>query len=67
LFEKSSVATPASSAPRSRLFSRTEKPKRVVCSYPKFVKLPANVNPFTPNSLQLMSEKRTRSERSLVG
>jgi wee1-like protein kinase len=66
LFEKSSVATPASPAPRSWLFRRTEKLRGVACAYPKFVKPPANVNPFTPNSLQLMSEKRTRSERSLV-
>jgi wee1-like protein kinase len=67
LFEKSSVDTPATPSVRSKLFSRLEKPRGVPCAYPKLDKPSANVNPFTPTGMQLMSKKRTRSKRSLVG
>jgi wee1-like protein kinase len=67
LIEKCSLHTPATPMPGSRLFSRIEKPKGVACAYPKLDKPSANVNPFTPNGMLLMSKKRTRSKRSLVG
>jgi hypothetical protein len=67
LLEKCSFHTPATPMPRSRLFSRFEKPKGVACAYPKLDKPSVNVNPFTPNGMLLMSKKRTRSKRSLVG
>jgi wee1-like protein kinase len=67
LLEKCSLQTPATPMPRSRLFSRIEKPKGVACAYPKLDKPSANVNPFTPNGMLLMSKKRTRSSRSIVG
>lgn len=67
LLEKCSHHTPFTPMPRSRLFSRIEKPKGVACAYPKLDKPSANVNPFTPNGMLLMSKKRTRSKRNLVG
>lgn len=67
LLEKCSFHTPCTPTPRSRLFSRIEKPKGLACAYPKVDKPSANVNPFTPNGMLLMSKKRTRSKRSLVG
>ncbi|KAJ9594959.1 hypothetical protein L9F63_013743, partial [Diploptera punctata] len=68
LLEKCSLLhTPATTTPRSRLFGRIEKPKGVASAYPKLDKPTANVNPFTPNGMLLMSKKRTRSKRSLVG
>jgi wee1-like protein kinase len=67
LLEKCSLPTPSTPTPRSRLFSRIEKPKGLACAYPKVDKPSANVNPFTPNGMLLMSKKRTRSKRSLVG
>lgn len=67
LLEKCSFHTPVTPMPRSRLFSRIENPKGLTCSYPKLDKPSANVNPFTPNGMLLMSKKRTRSKRSLVG
>jgi hypothetical protein len=67
LFEKCAGHTPAIPAPRSRLFSRIEKPRGLACAQPKFDKPSANVNPFTPNGMLIMSKKRTRSKRSLVG
>ena len=67
LLEKCSNHTPATPVARSRLFKRFEKPKGVACAYPKLDKQSVNVNPFTPNGMLLMSKKRTRSKRSLVG
>jgi len=67
LLEKCSLHTPFTPTPRSRLFSKIEKPKGVACAYPKVDKPSANVNPFTPSGMLLMSKKRTRSKRSLVG
>lgn len=63
ILEKSAVcATPA---PRTRLFA-TDKPRAVACAYAKNDRPAANVNPFTPNGM-LLTKKRTRSIRSLVG
>jgi wee1-like protein kinase len=67
LLEKCSFHIPVTPTPRSRLFSRIETPKGLTCVYPKLDKPSANVNPFTPNGMLLMSKKRTRSKRSLVG
>ena len=68
LFEKCSLFhTPATPSPRFRLFSRIENPKSIATTYPKLDKPTANVNPFTPNGMLLMSKKRSRSKRSLVG
>jgi wee1-like protein kinase len=67
LLEKCSFHTPVTPAPRSRLFSRIENPKGLTSAYSKLDKPSANVNPFTPNGMLLMSKKRTRSKRSLVG
>ena len=67
LLEKCSMHTPFTPTPRSRLFSKIEKPKGFACAYPKVDKPSANVNPFTPSGMLLMSKKRTRSKRSLVG
>ncbi|XP_069684894.1 wee1-like protein kinase isoform X2 [Periplaneta americana] len=61
------IHTPAASMPRSRLFSRIEKDKGVPSAYLKVEKPSANVNPFTPNGMLLLSKKRSRSKRSLVG
>ncbi|KAG5881722.1 hypothetical protein JTB14_037938 [Gonioctena quinquepunctata] len=62
IIQKSSSATPL---PRSRLFG--DKPRAVASAYAKREDRPtANVNPFTPNGM-LLSKKRTRSIRSLLG
>ncbi|PSN34900.1 hypothetical protein C0J52_16510 [Blattella germanica] len=68
LLEKCSyLNSPATPSPRSRLFGRIDKQKGIPSAYPKSDKPTANVNPFTPNGMLLMSKKRTRSKRSLVG
>lgn len=62
IIQKSSTASPL---PRSRLFS--DKPRAVPSAYARKDEKPfANVNPFTPNGM-LLSKKRTRSIRSLLG
>ncbi|CAH0549126.1 unnamed protein product [Brassicogethes aeneus] len=61
ILQKCSTNTPV---PRSRLF--TDKPKAVASAYAKPERPLANVNPFTPNGM-LLSKKRTRSIRSLMG
>lgn len=54
-----------SSLPRSRLFS-SDKPRAVASAFYKPEKPLANVNPFTPDGM-LMTKKRSRSIRSLIG
>ncbi|KAJ8951157.1 hypothetical protein NQ318_021601 [Aromia moschata] len=62
IIQKSSSATPV---PRTRLFG--DKPRAVASAYAKREDRPtANVNPFTPNGM-LLSKKRSRSIRSLLG
>ncbi|KAJ8929463.1 hypothetical protein NQ314_017843 [Rhamnusium bicolor] len=62
IIQKSSSATPV---PRTRLFG--DKPRPVASAYPRREERPtANVNPFTPNGM-LLSKKRSRSIRSLLG
>lgn len=61
IIHNSAAGTPV---PRSRLFG---KPRAVATAYPKKEERPAaNVNPFTPNGM-LLSKKRSRSIRSLLG
>lgn len=75
LYAKCSDQTPASPALRSRLFHRNEKPRglpyadKPPANINPFTpdKPSANINPFTPDGKLLMSNKRTRSKRSLVG
>lgn len=64
ILEKSApCATPV---PRTRLFLTADTPKSVASAYAKNERPAANVNPFTPSGM-LLTKKRTRSIRSLVG